>query len=187
MRARTRAFCVLFALGSGLATLSGCVENQGELGSQDPHSPGEALGFYSVAGKLSDDSCGAETLGAPEEWSFEVKLSRDGTTLYWLNGREGIVGDIDKAGSFSFETRVDVPLSETRGAVKGCTIERRDAAKGALTKSEDALTLKLTYSYSEKSGSNCEEFVGVQAPTPNPLPLPCTMTYSLSGKRIATE
>lgn len=187
MRVRTRAFCVLLVLGLSLATVSGCVENPGELDDQDPHSPGEALGFYSLAGQLSDDSCGAETLGAPEKWSFDVKLSRDGSTLYWLNGREGIVGDIDKSGGFSFETRIDVPLSESRGAVKGCTIERRDAATGSLSESQDSLTLKLTYSYSQKSGTNCEEFVGVQAPTPNPLPLPCNMTYSLSGKRIAEE
>jgi hypothetical protein len=184
MRARTRALCILLALG---ALLGGCVENQGELGSEDPRAPGEVLGFYAVAGSLSDDSCGAETLGAPSDWSFEVKLSRDGSTLYWLNGREGIVGDIDETGGFSFETRIDVRLGETRGSVKGCIIERRDAAKGALTKSEDALTLELGYAYSAKPGSNCEDFVGVGAPTPNPLPLPCSMTYSLTGSRIASE
>src|SRR5687767_1052052 len=149
MRARTRARCVLFVLA---ASLGGCVENQGELGSEDPRASGEALGFYSVSGGLSDDSCGAETLGAPSEWSFEVKLSRDGSTLYWLNGREGIVGDIDERGRFSFETRIDVPLSETRGSVVGCIVERRDSASGALTKSEEALTLELSYAYSAKPG-----------------------------------
>jgi hypothetical protein len=40
MRARTRALCVLLSL-----VLGGCVESQGELGSEDPHSPGEMLGF----------------------------------------------------------------------------------------------------------------------------------------------
>lgn len=184
MRARTRAFCVLFALATAA---SGCVENQGELGDQDPRSPGEALGLYSLSGQLSDDSCDAELLGAPKTWSFDVKLSRDGRTLYWLNGREGIVGDIDKSGAFSFETRVEVPLTQDRGAAKGCTVERRDAANGALSDSEDSLTLELTYRYSEKTGSNCEEFVGVQAPTPTPLPLPCSMTYTMRGARVAVE
>jgi hypothetical protein len=136
---------------------------------------------------LSGDSCGAELLGAPDEWSFEVKLSRDGSTLYWLNGREGIVGTIDKAGAFTFETRVEVPLSQERGSVKGCTIERRDVAQGALSEAEDALTLKLTYAYSAKAGSSCEEFAGPQAPTPTPLPLPCSMTYSLTGSRLFAE
>lgn len=184
MRARARALCVLFAL---TALLGGCVEDQGELGSEDPRAPGEVLGFYAVEGALSDDSCGAETLGAPSEWSFEVKLSRDGSTLYWLNGREGIVGDIDDTGDFSFETRVDVPLSETRGSVIGCIIERRDVASGTLTKSEDELTLKLSYAYSAKPDANCEDFVGVTAPTPNPLPLPCAMAYSMRGKRVASR
>ena len=184
MRARTRALCVLLALA---ALLGGCVENQGELGSEDPRAPGEVLGFYRVAGGLSDDSCGAESLGAPSEWSFEVKLSRDGSTLYWLNGREGIVGDIDERGRFSFETRIDVPLSETRGSVIGCIVERRDTAQGALSSSDEKLTLELSYAYSAKPDSNCEDFVGIAAPTPNPLPLPCSMTYSLSGARMASD
>jgi hypothetical protein len=157
------------------------MENPGELGSEDPKAPGEVLGFYSLGGKRTGDTCGAEMLGAPEEWSFEVKLSRDGSTLYWLNGREGIVGDIDKNGSFSFQTRVDVPLD------KRCVIERRDSAQGALAKSDDELSLKLTYSYQTKAGASCEDFVGPAAPTAVPLPLPCTMTYQLSGDRIATE
>jgi hypothetical protein len=169
------------------ASLGGCVENQGELGSEDPRSPGEVLGFYAVAGGLSADSCGAEVLGAPSAWSFEVKLSRDGSTLYWLNGREGIVGEIDDAGGFSFETRIDVPLGEMRSADKGCVIERRDVAKGELTKSEGEIALKLSYAYSAKPSSSCEDFVGAAAPTPNPLPLPCSMTYSLRGSRIAGE
>lgn len=178
MRAFTRAFRVL----SVSAALAGCA-NPGELGDEDPKAPGEAIGFFTVAGKLSADSCGAESLNAPAEWSFDVKLTRDGSTLYWLNGREAIVGQIDKAGSFDFETHLDLPLAERHGAAKGCTIVRRDSAQGTLAKSEDALSLKLSYGYSATSDSDCAEFAtGTDG---LPLLLPCSMTYSLRGQRIA--
>jgi hypothetical protein len=118
---------------SSTAWLGGCVAPGGELGDENPKAPGEVLGLYAVAGTLGDDTCGAESLSAPSEWSFEVKLSRDGSTLYWLNGREAIVGEIDKSGGFSFETHLSQTVAERRGAAKGCTIVRRDRARGSLS------------------------------------------------------
>jgi len=175
---------VLRLLSLALVATSGCA-NPGELGDEDPKAPGEVLGFYTLSGKLSDDSCGAESLDAPSEWSFDVKLSRDGSTLYWLNGREGIVGTIDKAGSFSFATHLDLPLAESRGAVKGCTIVRTDSAAGELASSEESLSMKLTYGYTAKTGSDCAEFTTGTDGMPNVLP--CAMAYSLRGQRISTE
>jgi hypothetical protein len=186
MRAFTRDFGRLsFALVATL-TLSACVNaGDSELGHEDPKAPGEVLGFYTLSGKLSDDSCGAESLNAPSEWSFEVKLSRDGSTLYWLNGREGIVGTIDKAGSFSFATHLDLPLAQARGSVIGCTIVRTDSAAGELASSEESLSMKLTYGYTAKAGSDCAEFTtGTDG---MPQVLPCAMTYTLHGERVASE
>lgn len=150
-----------------------------ETEQQDPKSPGEVLGFFSVDGTLQDDSCGAQSLNAPENWSFDVKLSREGSTLYWLNGREGIVGDIDDGGAFSFETHVDTKLAERRGAAKGCTIVRRDLASGSLKGS--ALRGELTYAYSQTSDSDCSEHVTGTDGTP--FGLPCSLTYSLTGAK----
>lgn len=181
MRALTRA---LRLLSLALIGASGCA-NPGELGDEDPKAPGEVLGFYTLSGKLSDDSCGAESLNAPSEWSFEVKLSRDGSTLYWLNGREGIVGTIDKSGSFEFATHLDLPLAEARGAVKGCTIVRTDSAAGALASSAESLDMKLTYAYRAKADSDCSEFTtGTDG---MPQVLPCSLTYTLGGQRVAAE
>jgi hypothetical protein len=179
MRASTRAFRVL--LVGSLAT-SGCLQlGDQPTDDQDPKSPGEVLGFFAVDGKLSDDSCGAESLSAPAKWSFEVKLSRDGSTLYWLNGHEAIVGEIDKAGAFAFETHLDLPLVPRRGAAKGCTIVRRDSASGALA--DNAFKGKLTYAYQATSDSDCSEFAtGVDG---MPEALPCKLTYSLSGAKLA--
>jgi len=179
MRASTRACCVLFAFA-----LNGCVApGEQELDDQNPHQPGDALGDFAVTGKLGADSCGADSLNAPSTWNFQVKLSREGSTLYWLNGREAIVGDIDKSGQFAFETHLDLPLAPKRGAAKGCTIVRRDFASGTLSSSSASLSGKLSYSYDATSDSECAEFV--TGTNGAPLVLPCQMTYALRGDRIA--
>ncbi len=158
-------------------------EQDGANEVQDPHQPGDALGAFAVTGKLGDDSCGADNLNAPQTWSFQVKLSRAGNTLYWLNGREAIVGDIDKSGRFAFETHLDLLLAEKRGAAKGCTIVRRDSASGTLAGSSDALEAKLTYAYDATPDSECSEFV--TGTNGAPLALPCQMTYALTGALIS--
>jgi hypothetical protein len=181
MRASTRARLLLW-FGSFIAC--GCVDPSDQaLDDQNPHQPGDALGSFVVAGKLGDDSCGAASLNAPERWSFDVKLSRLGSTLYWLNGREAIVGEIDASGHFAFESRVNVTLAQRHGAAKGCTLVRRDAASGKLSESAATLTGKLTYAYDATSDSECSEFaIGSDG---LPLALPCRLSYSLDGDRIS--
>lgn len=179
MRAFTRACCVLFVFAA-----SGCVAPGEQVeDDQNPHQPGDALGTFAITGKLGDDSCGADSLNAPSTWSFEVKLSREGSTLYWLNGREAIVGDIDKSGSFAFETHLDVPLAAQRGAAKGCTVVRRDAARGTLSGSSSSLSGQLSYAYDETGNSDCAALV--TGTSGAPLLLPCRMTYDLRGERIS--
>ncbi len=190
MRFSTRAF---WLLSFASALTCGCLDQQlgaggGEGGDsadteQDPKAPGKLIGFFGLSGSIQDDSCGAQYLGAPDTWSFQVKLSRRDDVLYWLNGKEGIVGDIDSAGRFSFETRVDTKLTERRGAAKGCTIVRRDLASGELDEDKGALSMKLTYAYDQTADSACEELVIGNAGVPQALP--CRMSYSLSGEKLA--
>jgi hypothetical protein len=161
------------------------MQQAAELGDEDPKQPGEVIGFFAVDGAISEDTCGAENLNAPSSWSFEVKLSRDDGALYWLNGREAIVGDIDASGRFGFDTHVDVQLAAPRGAFKGCTMVRTDSANGALSSSDSKLSGTLTYGYSEKSGSDCSEYAtGVDG---TPLLLPCKLGYALRGARVSDE
>jgi hypothetical protein len=180
MRVVTRARLV-FCFVAGSFTC-GCIDpSEQALDDQDPHQPGDALGAYAITGKLRDDGCGAASLNAPDRWSFEVKLSRLGSTLYWLNGREAVVGDIDSSGRFGFESRVDVPLTERHGAMKGCTVVRRDSASGSLSDSAESLRAVLSYAYEATSDSECSELIGADGA---PLALPCSLTYSLSGARV---
>lgn len=180
MRALTRALSLLFFVAS--PSVAGCMQvGDQELDDQNPHEPGDAIGSFAVVGKLKDDSCGADNLSAPAKWSFNLKLSRKGSTLYWLNGREAITGEIDKSGRFAFETRLEVPLSQQRGAIKGCIMVRSDSASGKLTSSEEELTGELSYAYSVAKGSDCTEYaLGAEG---QPLTLPCSLSYSLSGAR----
>jgi hypothetical protein len=180
MRAATRARSFLFVV---VFATCGCVApGEQELDDQDPHQPGDELGSFAMTGKLRADDCGADALNAPQSWTFQVKLSREGGTLYWLNGREAIVGDIDKSGRFAFETHLDVQLAEKHGAAKGCTIVRRDLASGTLASSSTSLTGKLTYAYDAKSDSDCSEFI--TGTNGSPVALPCAMTYALTGAII---
>lgn len=152
-----------------------------DVDAQDPHEPGDEIGTFAVTGKLKDDSCGAENLSAPAKWSFNLKLSRKGDALYWQNGKESIVGDIDSSGAFSFDTRVQVTLEAPKGAYKGCVMERRDAAKGTLKSSETVLAGVLSYTYDAKAGTDCTEFaLGAEG---QPVTLPCSLSYALSGER----
>jgi len=154
---------------------------------QDAHEPGDRLGTYHATGKLVSDTCQAGVLGVSNDWQFDVKLSRESHTLYWLNGEEAIPGTIANDGvSFGFQSGVEVTLQAARGARPGCVILRTDSASGAL--SSDSTTdvpgfaLDMSFNYEEKSGSECAGFVGVQDGF---MALPCAVSYSLNAKRTA--
>jgi len=171
MRARAFVFCVVFACG--------CAEPNPD---NDPKVPGDLLGTYALTGRISRDSCGAELLGAPDPWTFQVKLSRFQRDLYWLNGREAIVGDIAADGStFHFNTRVDVSISGPVRGTAGCVVSRFDTADGLLTREGDAVTalnMDLSFDYRPKASSECLEIIGVPGGIQQ---LPCSLSYALTG------
>ena len=172
MRARAFVFCAILA--------GGCAEPNGDHG--DAKTPGELLGTYALSGRIARDTCGAELLGAPDPWSFQVKLSRFQRDLYWLNGREAIVGDIAADGSaFQFSTRVDVNITPAGAGKVGCVVSRFDTADGVLALHGDEVTAvktKLTFEYKPKANSECLEIIGVPGGLQQ---LPCTLSYNLSG------
>src|SRR4051812_22703471 len=98
-----RAFLFLCAAG-GLGL--GCVGH-----AQDAHEPGDRLGTFHASGSLRGDTCQANVLGVSPDWAFDVKLSRQESTLYWLNGEEAIPGTIAPDGtSYDFQSGVEVTL-----------------------------------------------------------------------------
>lgn len=173
----------LFLCGSVFASaLPGCVGH-----AQDAHEPGDRLGTYHAKGKLVSDSCQASVLGVSDNWQFDVKLSRDSHTLYWLNGAEAIPGTIASDNvSFGFSSGVEVTLQAARGSLPGCVIERADSASGKLGSSSTTdvrrFTVDMSFAYSVQRGSQCAGFVGVEGGFAG---LPCKVSYTLSAERTA--
>ena len=156
MRARAFVFCAVF--------VGACAEPNPD---HDAKTPGHLLGTYALSGPITRDSCGAELLGAPDPWSFQVKLSRFQRDLYWLNGREAIVGDIAADGSaFHFSTRVDVTISPGGPGKGGCVVSRFDTADGVLALEGDSVTAleaNLGFEYRPKDSAECLEILAFLA------------------------
>ncbi len=153
---------------------------------QDAHEPGDRLGTYHASGALVSDTCQASVLGVTPNWAFDVKLSRQDDTLYWLNGEEAIPGTIASDGkSFDFESGVEVTLAAAQGVNPGCIIERTDAASGKLSSSSTdvkSFSVDMSFVYAAQSGSQCAGFVGVDGGFAG---LPCKVSYTLSATRTA--
>ena len=167
---------------SALVLSGGCVGR-----AQDAHEPGDRLGTFHATGKLVSDSCQAAILGVSGDWQFDVKLSRQSDTLYWLNGQEAIPGTIANDGvSFGFQSGVEVVLQAGQGAQPGCVIQRTDSASGELSSSSttDVPSFKadMSFTYAVKSGTQCAGFVGGQDGF---VALPCKVSYALKAKRTA--
>jgi hypothetical protein len=157
----------------------GCLGN-----GNDPKVPGEALGGYHVVGRLQQSTCGPGALGSTDVWEFDVRLSRDDRDLYWLNGREAILGQIAADGiSFIFDTRVAIHLGEARAGRAGCSLSRVDQASGTLS-SADLEVLEfsgqLHFGYIADRDADCSDIVGVAGGLAT---LPCEIRYAIAASR----
>jgi hypothetical protein len=160
---------------------AGCVGH-----GQDAHEPGERLGTFHATGNLTSDTCQAPLLGVTSQWQFDVKLSREADTLYWLNGEEAIPGTIASDGTnFDFQSGVDVTLQAAQGAQPGCIILRSDTANGVLSSSTtdvSSFSVDMSFGYAAEAGTECAGWVGVQGGF---SALPCSVSYSLTAERTA--
>ena len=159
----------------------GCVGH-----GQDAYEPGDRLGTFHATGTLTSDTCQAALLGDTAQWAFDVKLSREGNTLYWLNGEEAIPGSIASDGTtFDFESGVEVTLQAAQGAQPACTMDRSDTANGVLASSTTdvpSFTVEMSFGYAVAAGSQCAGWVGVQGGFAT---LPCAVSYNLTAARTA--
>lgn len=149
----------------------------------DAKVPGDLLGTYAVEGTLTESNCG-EGLGAPNDWKFDVKLSRFHDDLYWLNGHEVIPGSIEPDGvSFAFDTRVEAEALPAGRGHDACVLSRADRADGTLSSDDldvESFEATLSFEYSPTEGSDCEALIGAEGGLAG---LPCSLSYDLSGTR----
>lgn len=170
-----------FVVCAILFLCAGCVGH-----GQDAHEPGDRLGTFHATGNLTSDTCQAPLLGVTSQWQFDVKLSREADTLYWLNGEEAIPGSIASDGTnFDFQSGVDVTLQAAQGAQPGCIILRSDTANGVLSSSTtdvSSFSVDMSFGYAAEAGTLCAGWVGVQGGF---SALPCSVSYSLTAERTA--
>lgn len=165
-------------LAAAILTLTACS------GTKDPKIPGDELGTYDVVATLESSTCGPGALGSKDVWQFQVKLSRDGQVLYWLNGAEAISGSVASDGtSFAFDSRVLVEAIPPGKGQAGCNISRIDSGSGTLSSSTlDVASFSghLRYGFQPTNGSECEALLGVEGGF---YALPCEMDYGISATR----
>ena len=150
----------------------------------DAKIPGELLGDYDVQAQLQESSCGEGALGSSDTWEFDVRLSRQGSAVYWLNGQEAISGGIAADGvSFTINTTVKVPM---RAAAKGrlaCNMWRSDLTSGKfLGQGTDipGFSGTLQFAYAPEANSDCTDLIGVEGGFAG---LPCEMSYVYEAVR----
>ena len=164
----------------GALALSGCID----YGDKDAKVPGDDLGHYQVSASLSSTDCGPDALGTQQLWEFDVRLSRDGADLFWLNGAEVIAGVVGDDGvSFSFDTLLEYEIEPADPPHPGCTVLRHDRAEGALSSPDldvEEFTASLSYRYAQQEGTDCSALVAVPSGFAT---LPCEIRYLLSGRR----
>lgn len=167
-----------------LLVASGCIE----FGPEREDVPGELLGDYAVSGRLRESSCGDGALAAADPWEFEIRLSRQGDELFWVNGREVITGEIERATRrFAFATAVAVELEPAQAPHPGCTVRREDRAEGELHGiGEDVAGFDgtLEYAFAATPSSDCSGQVGDAGGI---AVLPCAIAYSIVAERIEDE
>jgi len=154
----------------------------------DAKAPGDLLGVYEVQGELSESTCGSGALGASDQWSFEVKLSRLANDIYWLNGKETIVGDIAADGrTFTIASKVEVQVSEPGRGRAGCRVLRTDTAEGRLSDAGpdvEGFEGTLGFAYEAVKDSDCSDWIGTEGAVTS---LPCELSYALTADRSADE
>jgi hypothetical protein len=166
MAPRTRR---LAAALLGLLSVAGC--------DATDTLPGTSLGTFAFRGAVTSNTCGA-SLKASDPWTFDVKVSKDGTTLFWKPGSDSAVSGILDANNKSTLT------ATTTSAVDGgsCVMARTDTTVLALDQAvPTAITGTLTLAFSASSTSDCSSQLSANG---GPFQtVPCSVAYSFSAPK----
>ncbi len=152
-------------------------------GCADTSLPGTLLGTYKVVGQSQTNTCG---LGAPDPWTFDVQLSKDGTTLYWswLDGSPPLSSPLNAELQATLAASQQANVDGTAdGGLGACTMARDDTI--ALTLGAESpptgFTGTLSYAFSVPSGSDCADQLTTAGGQYDALP--CTVAYSITASR----
>lgn len=157
---------------------------------KDPYAPGTALGTFRVDAALTSTTCG----DAPNPWSFDVRLSHEGATVFWLTGGAPIEGKLDastKVAKLAARTEQTVRAADAKAKLAACVLAREDQldvqltdASGApLSDASTATAFKgtLTYRFAPVTGADCADQLAETGG--GYAALPCAVTYTLAAVR----
>jgi hypothetical protein len=143
--------------------------------------PGTSLGTYAVTASLKTQTCGATMQTQIEDpWKFDVRLSRSGYVLFWLQAAAPpISGIVDPSGNVTLTTTQTYDLS-VNDAGTGCSVVRTDTFKAALGTDADPkdFTGTIAYHYELAEGAVCGGLLAGQFDA-----VPCDVSYDLTAKR----
>jgi hypothetical protein len=160
-----------------------CLSCSGVLAKDDGRAFGDDLGRFRIVAVVDSSTCGAGALGAPENWHFEVVLSRDASRLYWNTNAAAIEGTVDAEGRFSFVAENVITSESTDNPKATCTIVRKDTARGAFDDPQTARAFdgSLEYAFAPQGTADCSDVMAQNGL----LTLPCTMSYRLDAAWIS--
>jgi len=136
--------------------------------------------LFEVKASLADSTCGTGALDAKDDWSFEVRLTKDGSTLTWYDVDSGatLVGSIGD-GEFSVSDANNYVVTAASDYSLGCTVRRHDKYSGdaGLDSSGDLTGLdgEMVFEYSQATGYDCDSMIGT---TDGFDDLPCEIDYT---------
>ncbi len=165
-----------------MTALAGCV--------QASDLPGTSLGTWSVAAKLSTNTCGAN-LGAENPWDFTADLSKDDSTLYLedTSTSDQVSGVVDSTNgtTATLISAVTSNVDGVNGATGPCNLTLSSSYAVTL---DDATAPKnftgtATFTYAGATGvsstNDCTDQLSSNGGKYDTLP--CTVTYTLSATK----
>ena len=157
---------------------------------KNPYAPGTTIGTFRLTGQRGAATCG-DAADAPNPWTFDVRFSRDGATLYWLQNRapvSGAVGADRKVHLETSDTRTSTVTLRKGAPPVSCTVTRTDAFDAVLGPDEplgdagtggfSSLTGTLRYSFAADDPEACAA-IG----DPSLSVMPCELVYAVSGSK----
>jgi hypothetical protein len=153
---------------------------------KDITNPGESLGTFAVDAHRLTATCG-EAQTPPDPWRFEVKLSQEGRTLFWVQNRVPVSGTLDGTNHAQMKTSDTRVLREPTKTQPECVVRRDDQLDAQLdaTSSEATATKldvkrfsgTLRYLFTPETGSDCLD----QISPATFETLPCEVSFQLDG------
>jgi hypothetical protein len=136
--------------------------------------------LFKVTAALADSTCGSGAVNAKDDWTFQVRLKKDGSTLTWYDVESGTTteGNVSD-GKFSVSAVNNYVVTAGSDSSTGCTVRRHDNYSGDATLDSSSNLTKLegdiVFKYSQATGYNCDSLIGT---TDGFDDLPCEVDYT---------